>query len=637
MALLKLNNYCLSYGEQIIFDNLELQLEPGDRLCITGRNGAGKTSLLKCLQGLADPDSGSRWLDPAIHVASLAQELPEACDLNVRDFVAQGAGDTVANLAKYDELVLGDHDLKELEVLQHKIEAADGWNLQNRIEKVLERLDLNGENLLSDLSGGWRRRVALAQALVANPDVLLLDEPTNHLDIGAILWLEEFLKDFKGAIVFITHDRSFLRAVANKVGELDRGTLLVWNGDYDGFLTFKEQKLAEEEKHNALFDKRLAQEEVWIRQGIKARRTRNEGRVRALKKMREERAQRRERIGTAVIDHSADVPSGKLVAEIENISFGWESLQVVKGFSSTIVRGDKIGLIGPNGVGKSTLLKLILGQQAPQEGKLKLGTKLSVAYFDQLRDQLDLEKSAIDNIAEGRDSIDINGRSKHIISYLQDFLFSGERARTAIKSLSGGERNRILLAKLFSKPSNLLVMDEPTNDLDAETLELLEELLANYEGTLLLVSHDREFIDNVVTSTYSFEGHGVVREYIGGYQDWIRQGGKWFDPKAVEQSKKKSADKASTSSDKSSSSVASKSAAKKLSYKLQRELDELPAKLEAQEQLVESLNSEVANADFYNNTPEFVKKKLDELANEEQTLQNLYERWEELETLQENG
>ena len=636
MPLVKLNNYCLHYGEQIIFDNLELQLEPGDRLCITGRNGAGKSTLLKCLEGIVDPDSGARWVDPAIKLASLSQELPDADGSTVFDFVAGGMGSLVADLKRFGELVAASDEeaLKELEDIQHRIESADGWNLQNRINNILSRLELNGEALMSSLSGGWRRRVALARALATAPDVLLLDEPTNHLDIGAIQWLEQFLASFSGAIVFITHDRAFLRAVANKVGELDRGNLTVWNGDYDGFLKFREQQFAEEERQNALFDKKLAQEEVWIRQGIKARRTRNEGRVRALKKMRDERASRRERQKTAVIEHTADVSSGKLVAEMKNVKFFWKDKPIIKNFSSNILRGDKIGLIGPNGVGKSTLLKVILGDLQPQEGSVRQGTKLSVAYFDQLRDQLDLEKSAIDNIAEGRDSVEINGQNKHVISYLQDFLFSGERARTPIKSLSGGERNRILLAKIFSKPSNLLVMDEPTNDLDAETLELLEELLLKYEGTLLLVSHDREFLDNVVTSTIAFEGQGIIKEYVGGYQDWLRQGGVWVDavPEAASSQPEKESVSEKAATSKQESEV-KPTVAKKLSYKFQRELDGLPAKLETLETAHGELQEEVSQPDFYSKDHDFVKSKLDKLAEMETEIQTLYDRWDELESM----
>ena len=429
----------------------------------------------------------------------------------------------------------------------------------------------------------------------------------------------------------MTHDRMFLRRVATSIGELDRGVFTLWQGDYDSFLKHKEQVLMEEEKHNALFDKKLAQEEVWIRQGIKARRTRNEGRVRALKAMREERASRRERQKNAVFEHNMDTQSGKLVAEMIGVSFGWGNKTIINDFSARIIRGDKIGLIGPNGVGKSTLLKLILGELTPQTGKAELGTNISVAYFDQLRDQLDMEKSAVDNVGGGRDSIEINGKSKHVISYLQDFLFSGERARTAIKSLSGGERNRILLAKLFSLPSNLLVLDEPTNDLDSETLDLLEELLANYQGTLLLVTHDRAFLDNVVTSSYTFDGRGNIHEYVGGYSDWISQGGQWPDLQNISNVKLTERKEEKVVNDDISSGQLTK--VKKLSYKLQRELDELPEVLECLESELESLRADVSLPEFYQQNADYVKKQLDMLAEKEKLLEEKYERWTELEAL----
>lgn len=634
MPLIKLSNLHLHYGEQIIFEDLALQLDPGERLCIIGRNGAGKSTLLKTIAETVQPDAGSVWRGPSVVIAGLSQDLPEQSDITVYDFVAQGVPHVVAALKSYDK-ALADNQFDKLEKFQHIIETSDGWNLNNRIEKVLTRLDLDPAMTLNSLSGGWRRRVALAQALVAKPDVLLLDEPTNHLDIAAIQWLEEQLLSFPGAIVFITHDRAFLKAVANRIGELDRGRLTLWSGNYQGFLEFKAHALETEAKHDALFDKRLAQEEVWIRQGIKARRTRNEGRVRDLKKMRAERAERRERPKVAKIEHGGEVASGKLVAELVDVKFAWPDKTIIEGFSSTIMRGDKLGLLGPNGVGKSTLLKIILGELAPQSGTVRLGTKLSVAYFDQMRDQLDLEKTAIDNIAEGRDSVEINGKSKHVISYLQDFLFSGERARTPIKALSGGERNRILLAKLFSKPSNLLVMDEPTNDLDAETLELLEDLLVHFDGTLLLVSHDRDFLDNVVTSTIAFEGNGKLSEYVGGYSDWVNFGGVWpqsgsalkANAPAIE-SPKGSADKLNEAS--STSQIRSK----KLSYKLQRELEALPAKLERLERDVDAIQNEIAAPDFYQQEAAHTAKRLQALADKEAELTLAFARWEELDALQ---
>lgn len=628
MPLFKLDNAHLHYGEQVLFDELALQLDSGDRLCILGRNGVGKSTLLKTVCGDVELDSGQLWLADGITVASLSQELPAADDVSVYDFVAAGLP-VAEDLKVFDRLARDASDLNALEAVQQRIEAADGWRLQTRIEQVLTRLDLDADARLSALSGGWRRRVALAQALVCEPDVLLLDEPTNHLDIAAIQWLEQQLLQFSGALVFITHDRAFLQTVANKIGELDRGNLAVWEGDYESFLVFRQQQLAEEEKHNALFDKKLAQEETWIRQGIKARRTRNEGRVRALKAMREQRAQRRETLKTAKMEQGGDVLSGKLVAELQKVSFSWPDKPVISNFSTVIFRGDKIGLIGPNGIGKTTLLKLILGELQPQSGTVRQGTKVTVAYFDQLRDQLDLEKSAVDNISEGRDSIEINGRSRHIMSYLQDFLFSGERARTPIKTLSGGERNRILLAKLFSKPANLLVLDEPTNDLDAETLELLESILVDYQGTLLLVSHDRQFLNNVVTSTIAFEGRGRVQEYVGGYDDWLRQGGLWPETESAQLTVKPAVEP------KPIAPLAKPAiqAPKKLSYKLQRELDALPAELETLEQNVAALHDEIASPTFYQQSNDAVNQKLEQLAELENTLASKFERWEELESL----
>lgn len=628
MNLIKLENLQLHHGEQVIFDGLSLLVKKGDRLCLIGRNGAGKSTLLKTLEGIVEPDSGSIWREPGATVASLQQDLPEQSDISVYDFVSSGLADLGRHLARF--AVLANHpdadSLVELGRVQQKIEAADGWTVQNRIQQVLTRLELDGNLRLADLSGGWRRRVALARALVTQPDVLLLDEPTNHLDIVSIEWLEKQLLDFAGAVVFVTHDRAFLRAVANRIGELDRGKLTLWDGDYRSFLEFREQKLAEEEKHNQEFDKRLAQEEVWIRQGIKARRTRNEGRVRALKQMRQERAARLERQGNARMSISADQASGKVVAEFKDVSFTWGSKPIIDHFSGTIVRGDKIGLIGPNGVGKSTFLRLLMGDLKSSSGEVRLGSKLSIAYFDQLRDELELDKSAIDNIAEGREYIEVDGRNKHLIGYLQEFLFTGERARTPIRALSGGERNRVMLAKLFSKPANCLIMDEPTNDLDAETLDLLEDLLLNYTGTLILVSHDREFLDNVVTSTIGFEGNGVLKEYVGGYQDWIRQGGVWYKPSVVpEQPAARTV---------TTEPVAERRpVGKKLSYKLQLELDTLPQRIETLEKEVNRLQADMADPAFYQQSQVEIGRKTALLADKNAELQQVYERWEELESL----
>lgn len=638
MNLVKLENLQLHYGEQVIFDQLGLLLKRGDRLCIVGRNGVGKSTLMKVIAGEVEPDSGNLWTESGTHIASLTQELPEASDICVFDYVANGLPQLGRDLARFAELVRGteNQDLAELGKIQQRIEAADGWSVQNRIEQTLTRLQLDGEVRLQSLSGGWRRRAALARALVSQPDVLLLDEPTNHLDIPSIEWLEQQLLEFSGAVLFVTHDRAFLQKVANKIGELDRGQLTVWDGDYQGFLGLRERQLAEEEKQNAVFDKRLAQEEVWIRQGIKARRTRNEGRVRALEKMRAERAARLGRLGTVSMAVSTESTSGKLVAEFNNVSFAWGDKRLIENFSGTIMRGDKIGLLGPNGIGKSTFLKLLMGELEPTSGTIRLGSKLETAYFDQLREQLDLDKNAVDNVAQGREFIEIGGRSRHIISYLQDFLFTGERARTPLRALSGGERNRLLLAKLFSKPANLLIMDEPTNDLDAETLELLEERLTEYSGTLLLVSHDRAFLNNVVSSTIGFEGDGKLREYVGGYEDWVRQGGVW--PQQLSSDSDLKAEKpAARDKPMEHQKVEAKKVGKKLSYKLQLELDELPQKIDLLEGEVNRLHQKVSEPSFYEQPQDKIAQTNVFLADQEAQLEQLYNRWQELELMKEGG
>ena len=633
MSLIRLENAHLSYGLQVLLDGVDLSIERGQRLCLIGRNGAGKSSLMKILAGEVDLDGGAITVSPQTRVARLAQDLPDADEQSVFEVVAAGLDGLGERLAAFQRLSQAgaDVDMAELARLQQEIEAMDGWQFQQKVETTLTRLGLEGQWMMGSLSGGWRRRVALAQALVCEPDVLLLDEPTNHLDIAAIEWLEQQLLQFNGALVFITHDRSLLRKLATAIAELDRGHLRTWSGTYDRYLEYREQALAEEARHNALFDKKLAQEESWIRQGIKARRTRNEGRVRALKAMRETRGERREVQGKASFSVSSGERSGKLVAELEKVSYRYQSKPIVNEFSSTIMRRDRIGLIGANGAGKSTLLRLILGELEPQAGRVRLGTQLQVAYFDQLREQLNLDQNAVDNIAEGREFIELNGKSRHIISYLSDFLFTGERARTPLRALSGGERNRVLLAKLFSKPANLLVMDEPTNDLDVETLELLEDLLAEYDGTVLLVSHDRAFLDNIVTSVIAFEGRGQVREYVGGYEDWVRQGGRWTSEEAtpVEGS-------ATTKTTESPGVQKSATAArpKKLSYKLQREFDELPKRIEALESELADLQQRAADPAFYKEPQDVVDAHLKALAEVEQTLETCFERWMELEEMQ---
>ena len=632
MALLQLDKAELSYGTRVLLDSVDLVVEKGQRICLVGRNGAGKSTLMKVLSGDIDLDGGQVRLGHGAKISRLEQDLPEPDDAVVFDVVASGLQGLGELLSEYHHLSSQEGaDLNRLGKLQQQIEAQDGWLMQQRVESALARLELPADKPMKSLSGGWRRRVALAKAMVSEPDVLLLDEPTNHLDIASIEWLEQQLLNFNGALIFITHDRALVRKLATHIGELDRGHMQVFTGNYDQFLEFREQQLAEEAKHNALFDKRLAEEEVWIRQGIKARRTRNESRVRALQAMREERSQRRERQGNTKMTLSQGEASGKLVAELTGVDYYYDEKPIIKNFSSLLVRGDRVGLIGPNGAGKSTLLKLILGELKPAEGKVKLGTSLQVAYFDQLRDQLRLNENAVDNIAEGREFIDIDGKSKHVISYLQDFLFTGDRARTPLRALSGGERNRVLLAKLFSKPANLLVLDEPTNDLDVETLELLEEILAGYTGTVLLVSHDREFLDNVVTSTLAFEGKGCVREYVGGYEDWLRQGGKWPEDeqaKAVKEAVKPAAQAVKAEIQNQPNKAPAK---KKLSYKLQRELDQLPAKMEALEEEIEQLQGQMEDPEFFSKPSDETSSVLTRLAEAEAELEVCFERWAELE------
>ncbi|MGK9067463.1 ATP-binding cassette domain-containing protein [Stutzerimonas chloritidismutans] len=638
MTLLKLTDVSLAYGANPLLDGVSWQIARGERVCIIGRNGTGKSSMLALVKGSQLPDDGEIWRAPGLKIGELPQELPRADERTVFDVVAEGLSGVGQLLAEYHHLsqnIQGDADLEKLMHVQQALEAKDGWRLQQLVDSTLSRLQLPADKTLAELSGGWRRRVLLAQALVSEPDLLLLDEPTNHLDIGAIAWLEEALTGFNGAVLFITHDRAFLQNLATRILELDRGRLIDWNGDYASFLVHKDQQLAAEETANALFDKKLAQEEVWIRQGIKARRTRNEGRVRALKALRAERSERRERQGKANIQIETAEKSGKQVIVAEHAGFAHPGGQpLIRDFSLVLQRGDRVGLLGANGSGKTTLLKLLLGDLQPTSGSVEAGTRLEVAYFDQLRHQLDLEKTVIDNVAEGRDFITIDGQNRHVLSYLGDFLFSPQRARTPVKALSGGERARLLLARLFSKPANLLVLDEPTNDLDVETLELLEEVLLGFQGTVLMVSHDRAFLDNVVTSTLVFEGNGVVREYVGGYQDWLRQGGSIRllgvgdtreDKGAVQQAEPAPA--------KTSAQPANEPAParKKLSYKDQRELDALPAKIDEAEQQIAAVQEEMAQPDFYQQPATQTSETIARLEALQQSLDQLLERWAELE------
>ncbi|MBT8054169.1 MAG: ATP-binding cassette domain-containing protein [Gammaproteobacteria bacterium] len=626
MPLLKLDKVSLHYGTLVLLDDVDLALSRGSRIGLLGRNGAGKTTLLKIINGEITPESGERWVRPGIRISYLDQALPQADGQDVYDVISHGLAGVGDLLAKYHHAIL-DGDLQVLERVQHELEAKDGWRLQQRVDTVISQLQLPGDARMSSLSGGWRRRVALGQALVSEPDILLLDEPTNHLDIPAIEWLEKQLQAFPGTVLFITHDRAFLQQVANTIIELDRGCLSAWEGDYAGFLRFREQQLEAEERENTLFDKRLAEEEKWIRQGIKARRTRNEGRVRALKAMREERRQRRNVSARADFGMETADRSGKRVIEVEKVKKSFGDTLVVNDFSTLIKRGDRIGIVGANGTGKSTLIKLMLGELTPDAGKVKLGTKLEIAYFDQLRAHLDPESNLIDNVCGGQEFIEIDGRKRHAISYLGEFMFAPDRVRMPVKALSGGEQNRAILAKLFSKPANLLVLDEPTNDLDIETLELLEEILLEFKGTVLLVSHDRQFMDNVVTSILVLEGEGRVAEYVGGYSNWVEKGGKldWFGDQDSD-----TPDRSSANRPKSGKNPA-KPAVKKLGYKEQRELDALPGLIDQLESRCEALEIEISAPGFYERERNATQQTIDRLADTRSELEAAYDRWQELE------
>jgi len=626
LSLISLQNITLSFGGPAIFNGINLQLEQGDRLCLMGRNGTGKSTLLRLMAGEFAPESGVIQRQQGIMLASVWQDIPLDISGTVFDIVATGMGAAARLLSEYHNLAHRmavescSELLAELEELQHRLEECGGWTLNQDVERILGRLILDADAEFSSLSGGTKRRVLLGQAIVSAPDILLLDEPTNHLDIDTILWLEEFLLKSVKTLVFVTHDRAFARRIANRTAEIDRGRIYAFPCGYDSFVERREALLEAEITRQALFDKKLAEEEVWIRQGIKARRTRNEGRVRALKALREEFRQRQDRQGTARMKLQEAARSGALVVEAENISFAYDGTPVINDLSTTIMRGDRIGIIGPNGSGKTTLLKLLLGELEPQSGELKRGTRREVLYFDQMREQLDLDASVLENVGEGNDTVTINGKQRHVIGYLQDFLFSPERARTPVRILSGGERNRLLLAKLFTKPSNLLVMDEPTNDLDAETLELLEDLLCEYSGTLLLVSHDREFLNNVVTGTLAFEGDGRVSENVGGYDDWLRN---LQQNSAALPEPKTAKEKASPQKEKP----------KKISFKEERELEALPEQIAALEKEQSELHVRLADPDFYKNAGAEVSVINERLAALEAELESVYSRWEELEIL----
>jgi len=641
MPYITLDKAALAYGHVALLDHVDFQLDEGERVGLIGRNGGGKSSMLKVLAAQAALDDGIVWRAPGVRICYVSQEPALNADASVFDEVARGLGDLHQIITDYHHLSHqlaepdADYDtlLEAMQPLQTRLEAQNGWAVQARIETAIQRLELNADSRVGDLSGGVRKRVALAQALVAEPDVLILDEPTNHLDFASIEWLEGLLNNFHGSVLFVTHDRRFLDNVTTRIVELDRGKLASFPGNFAAYLRAKEQMLADEAVHNAKFDKVLAQEEVWIRQGIKARGVRNEGRVRRLEQLRLDRAARRERVGKVEMNLEAGDRSGKLVAELINVSKQFGERKVVANFSCRIQRGDKIGLLGPNGAGKSTLLKIILGEMQPDSGEVKLGTKLSVAYFDQLRAQLNEEATLADTISQGSDFIDIGGSRKHVISYLGDFLFAPERARSPVKSLSGGERNRLLLARLFTRPANVLVLDEPTNDLDIETLELLEELLAQYDGTLFLVSHDRAFLDNVVTQVIAFEGDGKLMEYVGGYEDWVRvkkyEAAKGSPRSGVPETVQQMPNKPSSPLP---PPLKGEKAKARLSFKETRELEEIPQRIAALEHEQEGISAALSSANLYRDNPAHAKQLQIRTAIIEEELLQVMTRWEELES-----
>lgn len=620
--LIQLNDVSLSFGGYDLLDQVKLQIASGERVCLIGSNGAGKSSLLKIIDGTLLSDSGDVWRKPNLRIARLQQALPNSFTKTVHEFVTKGLAEAGDLLAAYHfaaqqlSKAPSKSNLNHLEILQKKIEAIGAWHFEQEIKIILEKLELNPEWKVGELSGGWQRRVALAEVLVAKPELLLLDEPTNHLDLDAIQWLEQYLLQANFSLLFITHDRDLLQRLATRIIELDRGQLTSWPGDYQNFLSRKSEMLHAEARQNDDFDKKLAQEEQWIRQGIKARRTRNEGRVRALEKMRLERSQRREKEGKVKFNIKQAEKSGQLVIEANQLFYRCDHQEVIKDFSLRVMRGDRIGLIGPNGIGKTTLLNLLLKKIEPQQGTVVLGTKLEVGYFDQLREELDLEKSVADNVTHGSDSVEINGQKRHIISYLSDFLFTPQRALTPVKALSGGECNRLVLARLFSRPTNMLVMDEPTNDLDIETLELLEEILVGYKGTLLLVSHDRKFLDNVVTSTLVFTGGGKIEEYIGGFRDWqriIKQKKAPAKPNTEQSFSRKPKEK------------------QKLTFKEQQELALLPNTIEELESQIAEQQQLMASSEFYTQSPKMLADAMANLNDLESKLALAYHRWEALE------
>lgn len=630
MSLVVFDRVSFSLGAAPLLDQASLTFEAGERLCLVGKNGAGKSTLLSLLLDQRAVDEGEIRRRQGTTLAHLQQDLPTGDERPVREVVLEGLGNLGQVLRDYDlESTLEAPDLSRLDRLQHEIESQDGWQVQSTLDAILSRLRLDGSVPFKTLSGGWRRRVLLARALISRPDILVLDEPTNHLDIAMVEWLEDFLIDYAGTLVFVSHDRRFIDKVATRIVELDRGKLSDFPAPYAAYLDAKDARLAEEAKHRAAQDRKLADEESWIRQGIQARRTRNEGRVRALKALRQDVKERRDRLGQSDFEIESAGRSGKQVVTLEHAHFSYGDKTLVKDFTALVQRGDRIALLGPNGIGKSTLIQLILADLKPTQGTVEQGTRLEVAYFDQARARLDPELRVVDAVGEGRDFLDLGGRKRHVISYLEDFLFTPDRARMQVRQLSGGETNRLLLARLFSQPANFLVLDEPTNDLDIETLELLIDRLGDFDGTLLLVSHDRYFIDQLATRTWAFEGRGVIRQYAGGYEDWLAQGGRWPDA-GTEEAPGKSAPKQSGLADNAAVS-AKKPAGKKLSYKEQREYEALPQQIETLEQQIAELEATISAPDFYQGDHAQNQAVLDQLSSVQQSLEGCFERWAELE------
>jgi len=649
MPLVVLDQISHAYGHLPLLDKAALQVEPGERIAIIGRNGTGKSTLMQIIGGEMKPDSGTVWTQPGARIARLVQDVPLSANKPVFDVIADGLGDLGELIANYHHAAVevatdySEEAMTRLGNYQHELEERDGWSLEQRVELIVTKLGLPSEAIVDTLSGGWKRRVLLARALVSQPDVLLLDEPTNHLDIEAIEWLETFLMDYAGAVIFVTHDRTFLEKVATRIVEIDRGMLTSWPGNYATFERKKEEWLANEELANAKFDKKMAQEEVWLRRGVKARRTRDEGRVKALMAMRAERAERRALMGNVRMQVDQADPSGKMVFEAKGLSHAFGASPVVKDLTLRVMRGDRIGLIGPNGAGKTTLLRLLLGDMPPQAGDVRRGANVQVAYYDQQREQLDPDRTVVDTVGDGADTVTVNGVPKHVHGYLADFLFSPERARSPVRALSGGERNRLLLARLFTRPANVLVLDEPTNDLDLETLELLEAQLVEWPGTLLLVSHDRRFLDNVVTSTLAFEGNGRVQEYVGGYEDWQRQSrnptGDAKQPSGVAKQPSGVAKQSSGVTRHSSGSTAPASAKApadkkaKRSFKQEKEYADLPKRIAALEAEQAQLQAAVARPEFYKEGADAIKKTMARVEAIEQELLTAMARWDELDSL----